>query len=477
VTRVMAGSYAIVCLFAGMSNVLFFPHFLVPFTAALWLAGFLKIISWHKSKMPVAVGWVSAVAGIPINRLVLHASDVAMQAGVSRSRMATAFAVFWRGAVEKIAHGDALHLLALLWFAVCAAFALYGLRGVDRLQEPAALQRKLTWLFFVTCLLSSLCGLAVIIVGGSNGLADFKDYTWTMHYWHPTFLMPLFGLPLILAMRLNSSRHLIAVPLGIFCVAMPIYAIATSPVPSVRLASFAPPLVNFMDDLAARKNLRYGYAGYWQARPIAMLSKRGLRAYAVDGMVNPLLWVSNREWYRLSVENRTKPPKIDFLILDDVWNITREAAVRALGEPTEEIPFEKTRVLIYSSAASLDQPLTSFRQALTSSINSLQLRIRQKTVVPVKIQNPGPETWIGAGKYPITVSYKWFENGKILPLEGERTVFPSAIKPGASAEVNVRVTAAGKPGRYALRITLVQEGVAWFMTQSGMYLELPVTVK
>jgi hypothetical protein len=107
-----------------------------------------------------------------------------------------------------------------------------------------------------------------------------------------------------------------------------------------------------MDELARQENLRYGYAGYWQARMITLLSTRGLRAYAVDGVLNPLLWVSNREWYRESLEDRKRRPRIDFVVLDDPgWKISREGAVRVLGEPTREVRYDNTRVLIYSPPA------------------------------------------------------------------------------------------------------------------------------
>jgi hypothetical protein len=129
-----------------------------------------------------------------------------------------------------------------------------------------------------------------------------------------------------------------------------------------------------------------------------------------------------------------------------------------------------------SQTGDMQQPLTSFRQVLTSSTTSLELHPDQEITLPVQIQNPGSETWIGLGKYPVTVSYKWFDESRMLPIEGERTVFPDPIGPGATSGVDVRVVAPPKPGRYALRISLVQEGIAWFMMKSNMYLELPVTV-
>ena len=129
-----------------------------------------------------------------------------------------------------------------------------------------------------------------------------------------------------------------------------------------------------------------------------------------------------------------------------------------------------------SSPAPGEQPLTSFRQVLTSSASGLTLHPKQETTIPLHIQNPGGETWVSEGRYPVTISYKWFQNGRMLPIEGERTLLPAAVGPNQAADANVRVVAPAAAGAYALRLTLVQEAVAWFMLKSNTYLELPVTV-
>jgi hypothetical protein len=103
-----------------------------------------------------------------------------------------------------------------------------------------------------------------------------------------------------------------------------------------------------MDELAAREQLRYGFAGYWQARPITLLSRTGLRVYAVDGSMKPLLWVSNVQWYDQLRRKDGKGYQVDFVILDDpLWKLSRESAVSVFGEPRREDRFEGARVLIY----------------------------------------------------------------------------------------------------------------------------------
>jgi hypothetical protein len=131
---------------------------------------------------------------------------------------------------------------------------------------------------------------------------------------------------------------------------------------------------------------------------------------------------------------------------------------------------------VSKDSSALDAPLPSFSQDLQSSMKSLGLARGEKTLVPVTLHNTATTTLATTGKDPITVSYKWFDHGKMLPIEGQRTVLPDALKPGDSGEVKVSVVAPDAPGDFVLKITLVQEGVTWFMTAGAKPLEIPVTV-
>lgn len=92
------------------------------------------------------------------------------------------------------------------------------------------------------------------------------------------------------------------------------------------------------------------------------------------------------------------------------------------------------------------------------------------------IKNSGQEKLVSAGRFPITISYKWYEAGKMLPIEGERTLLPQPLKPGETVDVKVLVVAPAAGKTLTLRISLVQEGVDWFMSNGATPLELPVTL-
>jgi hypothetical protein len=121
--------------------------------------------------------------------------------------------------------------------------------------------------------------------------------------------------------------------------------------------------------------------------------------------------------------------------------------------------------------------LSSFSEDIKSSVKSLAVKPAEKIFVPVTLRNTEPSTLSTTGQHPITISYKWFDHGKMLPIEGDRTNLPSPLKPGDSVDINVNVVAPETPGDLVLKITLVQEGVAWFMSAGATPLELPVTVR
>jgi len=84
--------------------------------------------------------------------------------------------------------------------------------------------------------------------------------------------------------------------------------------------------------------------------------------------------------------------------------------------------------------------------------------------VPCTVQNLGSALMVTAKPNPVHVSYKWFEVGAAdgLTLEGRRTALPATLVPQASIGVVLSVETPPAEGKYILRITCVQEEVAWF---------------
>jgi hypothetical protein len=124
----------------------------------------------------------------------------------------------------------------------------------------------------------------------------------------------------------------------------------------------------------------------------------------------------------------------------------------------------------------MNAPLTAFSQEITSSVKSLRLKPSETTELPVIIRNAGKEALASYGKYPVNISYKWFDREKMLPIEGERSGLPAVLKPNESTNVNVKVVAPPSGKSLTLKVTLVQEGVEWFMSAGARTLDIPVTL-
>ena len=479
-------AYAAVCFAAGMSNLMFFPQMVCPFTAAVALAVFFNILPASKCRAAVAVPWPSAIAGAIVNRVLLHATSVGAQSQISRDAALTALDVFLRGAIERLS--EPLHILALAWFAVCTAIVALLLRKLARQQaQQVQLPHRLLWVFCCCWILADLFSAGAVIVGGSNYLTVLKSYILTTHYLQVIYFIPLFGLPLV-AVWLIPERVAVKIQRGaLWCVSLiivvvPLVRLSATPVPKSAITSYRQPLVQFLDEMASKRGLKYGLGGYWQARLTTLLSKTGLRVYAIDPSFQPFLWVNNADWYTTSLEDGHKQPPFRFVVLDDPrFEISRERAVEIFGQPTEEVRFQNTRVLIYSQPiawdpvlAGIDVPLADFREQITSSIADLAANPGQTIMVPLRIKNPTAERWASSGRYPVNLSYKWFDSGRMLNIEGRRTLLRGKVNPGEEVSLTAQVDVPSEGTNLTLKLSLLQEGVAWFFMRGATTLDIPV---
>jgi hypothetical protein len=82
--------------------------------------------------------------------------------------------------------------------------------------------------------------------------------------------------------------------------------------------------------------------------------------------------------------------------------------------------------------------------------------------------------------YPVYASYHWLDDdsGNVWLFEGFRTeIFPPLMS-GRSCRFKVKIQAPHHPGRYRLRLTLVQEILAWFDTgDAPCFFDIPILVK
>jgi hypothetical protein len=95
----------------------------------------------------------------------------------------------------------------------------------------------------------------------------------------------------------------------------------------------------------------------------------------------------------------------------------------------------------------------------------LRFRAGETIEMDCRLENLGNAFLTSAPPYPVYLSYKWFSphSGQWLQAhEGMRTVLPLAIAPKTSAWARMRIQAPPLSGTLLLRLTPVQEHVAWF---------------
>jgi hypothetical protein len=125
----------------------------------------------------------------------------------------------------------------------------------------------------------------------------------------------------------------------------------------------------------------------------------------------------------------------------------------------------------------MDAPLTKFGQELTGDQRTLILKPGETTKIRVTIRNLTNAIIATAGKYPVTLSYKWFDNGQMLPIEGARTFLVRPLAINEQETVFANVTAPESGTNLTLRFSLVQEGVAWFFLQNAPTLDISVQIQ
>jgi SAM-dependent methyltransferase len=97
--------------------------------------------------------------------------------------------------------------------------------------------------------------------------------------------------------------------------------------------------------------------------------------------------------------------------------------------------------------------------------------------VSVDVVNSGWDEWSSEGSHPVHLSYHWLTpDGKMVRLDGLRTILATPIGPGARQRLSLRVEALPDPGDYVLAIDFVKEGVTWFSEANSPWCQVGISV-
>jgi hypothetical protein len=124
-----------------------------------------------------------------------------------------------------------------------------------------------------------------------------------------------------------------------------------------------------------------------------------------------------------------------------------------------------------------DTKLPTFAQDISTTVKTLTLKTGQTIKIPVTVHNTGTEAWSPAGKAPVNFSYRWYVGTDDRVLETARTLLPRPLLPDQSFSFDATINAPMMAGRYTLRLSMVQEGIEWFVKAGGKATDIPVEVK
>ncbi|MEA2560803.1 MAG: hypothetical protein QOH06_2307 [Acidobacteriota bacterium] len=299
--------------------------------------------------------------------------------------------------------------------------------------------------------------------------------------------LPLAGAALVRLGRRNRSAALAA---GLLAVVLPTVQSAAWLVdrgfltPRLEIAVKREPLRDLLPMLESR-GLAGGYAWYWDAYKATFLAGERLVFVPYMGWDRyPPYSQRLRETERVAwIFSEERAGRADVIQLEA--QLLNQLA--SAGRPYRMLHLAGYRVYLGADGRRLlPAPLPLQPVALTrpqAEILSATVPARatggSEIAIPMRALNRSDAFWSAsglpfqAGALRVSAAYRWLApDGRAL-VEGERSLLPEDVPPGGKIGMIVRVRAPAESGRYLLRLTFVQEGVAWF----DSFLDYPVEVQ
>lgn len=268
-------------------------------------------------------------------------------------------------------------LCALVPLHLLAALCLLKVNFPKAADTPgdAALDRRVVLLAALALVLSPLCVLGALWVGGMA--RHYATYRYTLSCW----FLPCLFLPLLLnwlpGRVVRAAGVVVQLSVVLFAVQRAIVL-----VPRIERRAFEqpyPPVAQALDRLARQRGSLRGLGGYWLARSISWFSRENVA-------INPLLQMAI-PWFHGSNPNRFLPvdgddlriPDHQFLLLRSGDGMCPSAGIAALvfGAPREKIVVGPDEIWLYDSLRS--SALDRFLRSLLAE----RLRARRPFVGPI----------------------------------------------------------------------------------------------
>jgi 4-amino-4-deoxy-L-arabinose transferase-like glycosyltransferase len=299
--------------------------------------------------------------------------------------------------------------------------------------------------------------------------------------------LPLAGAGLVGWGRRNRSG---ALAVGLLAVALPALQSVLWLVdrgfltPSLELAVKREPLRAVLPVLWAQ-GLAGGYARYWDAYKATFLDRERLVFVPYMGWdryppysqrlreTQRVAWIFPGEQVELLPAGRAEADLLEGWLRNQLASSGRPYRVLRAGGYRIYLSSDGRRPLpapLPLQAKPLAHPQAEF----LSTAVAARATAGSEIAAPVRVLNRSDAFWsasglpLWAGALRVSASYRWLApDGHALVAEGERSLLPADVPTGGTLEIIVRVRVPAAAGSYLLRLTFVQEGVAWFDEAGG----------
>jgi hypothetical protein len=296
------GTILIVALTLGCAgNTLFLATTLVPIGCSLAALQILRLRPLIRSEFILKFWPIALIAifyvGRYVSNLVPH-EKLDTQSQVSLEVFITSLNVFIKGLADHIVHFEVAHLIATLAFLGLTAWLILLPRKLMQNKAPAHLS------FVILFSSAAIATPAVLVVGGSSGLAVVQSYGWTTKYLTPMIVGPAIAIYLLASSFgycLASKR----LPTIITNTRIPLRAVAFASVAFLAVfASLAisrsgvfkyrPAIIADLENCEELKDVKLLYCDFWQTRLVNLYGYKQFRASPILNDLTPFHWLSNR---------------------------------------------------------------------------------------------------------------------------------------------------------------------------------------
>jgi hypothetical protein len=356
-----AFGFVTLCLLGAMGDLLFLVYLVAPFTAAAVLAVAVARVPIRRALLISGLAGVAAYTGILLNKALFDSlpveriSTMSVEAATTCSRVF--FAAMWRGIVKG---PRTFYWPPIVWLVVCTAVVVRPL--LRRARRPVPMEPRsvesFAWLAVVVAFLglSGIATAGALIVGGISGLLDPNMFWFVTHYLPSLFFTAWFGLALVAACVIGSTRRrsLISARVGaVSALMVALFLLGPALLKGKSLYGVRPEVARLLDEHAEEFGLTQGIGGYGGARFVTLFSQKGLRAspYGLDAKPPHSLfayaYVGNRCWFKSSPARGGEPPRYDFVLAEGFW-VPEDRAVAKFGTPAARLPCGPYTLLVYN---------------------------------------------------------------------------------------------------------------------------------